>query len=116
MASPAKPARCAGINRALIEHDAALKPALKKAGLVTRDRARVERKKVGLHKARKRHQFSKRSNPNPPQTKTKPSKLFLRPGGKPARNIRSQAACGQLCRLWSGTVRIRLKGPDSRHG
>ena len=49
-----------GITRALIEYDAALKPALKKAGLVTRDARAVERKKVGLHKARKRHQFSKR--------------------------------------------------------
>jgi small subunit ribosomal protein S9 len=49
-----------GITRALIEHDAALKPVLKKAGLVTRDAREVERKKVGLHKARKRHQFSKR--------------------------------------------------------
>ena len=49
-----------GITRALIEFDAALKPALKKAGLVTRDARAVERKKVGLHKARKRHQFSKR--------------------------------------------------------
>lgn len=49
-----------GIARALIQHDAALKPALKKAGLVTRDARAVERKKVGLHKARKRHQFSKR--------------------------------------------------------
>ena len=49
-----------GITRALIEHDAALKPALKKAGLVTRDAREVERKKVGLHKARRRKQFSKR--------------------------------------------------------
>src|SRR5262245_18214405 len=49
-----------GITRALIEHDATLKPALKKAGLVTRDALEVERKKVGLHKARRRHQFSKR--------------------------------------------------------
>jgi small subunit ribosomal protein S9 len=49
-----------GIARALIQYDAALKPALKKAGLVTRDARAVERKKVGLHKARKRHQFSKR--------------------------------------------------------
>ena len=49
-----------GITRALIEHDATLKPALKKAGLVTRDAREVERKKVGLHKARRRHQFSKR--------------------------------------------------------
>lgn len=49
-----------GITRALIEHDGALKSALKKAGLVTRDAREVERKKVGLHKARRRHQFSKR--------------------------------------------------------
>ena len=49
-----------GITRALITYDAALKPALKKAGLVTRDAREVERKKVGLHKARRRKQFSKR--------------------------------------------------------
>jgi len=49
-----------GITRALIEYDAALKPVLKKAGLVTRDAREVERKKVGLHKARRRKQFSKR--------------------------------------------------------
>ena len=49
-----------GITRALIQYDAALKPALKKAGLVTRDARTVERKKVGLHKARRAHQFSKR--------------------------------------------------------
>jgi small subunit ribosomal protein S9 len=49
-----------GITRALIQYDAALKPALKKAGLVTRDARAVERKKVGLHKARRRHQYSKR--------------------------------------------------------
>jgi small subunit ribosomal protein S9 len=49
-----------GITRALIEHDAGLKVVLKKAGLVTRDAREVERKKVGLHKARRRHQFSKR--------------------------------------------------------
>ena len=49
-----------GITRALIEHDETLKPVLKKAGLVTRDAREVERKKVGLHKARRRHQFSKR--------------------------------------------------------
>lgn len=49
-----------GITRALIEHDAALKPALSKAGLVTRDAREVERKKVGLHKARRRKQYSKR--------------------------------------------------------
>ena len=49
-----------GITRALIEFDAALKPILKKAGLATRDAREVERKKVGLHKARRRKQFSKR--------------------------------------------------------
>ena len=49
-----------GITRALINYDAALKPALKKAGLVTRDAREVERKKVGLHKARRRKQYSKR--------------------------------------------------------
>jgi len=49
-----------GITRALIEFDAGLKPELKSAGLVTRDAREVERKKVGLHKARRRKQFSKR--------------------------------------------------------
>jgi small subunit ribosomal protein S9 len=49
-----------GITRALIEFDPALKPVLSKAGLVTRDAREVERKKVGLHKARRRKQFSKR--------------------------------------------------------
>jgi small subunit ribosomal protein S9 len=49
-----------GITRALIDYDAALKPPLKKAGLVTSDAREVERKKVGLHKARRRKQFSKR--------------------------------------------------------
>ncbi len=49
-----------GIARALIEYDAALKPTLSAASLVTRDAREVERKKVGLHKARRRKQFSKR--------------------------------------------------------
>ena len=49
-----------GITRALIDYDDTLKAALKKAGLVTRDAREVERKKVGLHKARRRKQFSKR--------------------------------------------------------
>jgi small subunit ribosomal protein S9 len=49
-----------GITRALIEYDDALKGDLKRAGLVTRDAREVERKKVGLHKARRRKQFSKR--------------------------------------------------------
>jgi small subunit ribosomal protein S9 len=49
-----------GVTRALIDYDNALKPALSKAGLVTRDAREVERKKVGLHGARRRKQFSKR--------------------------------------------------------
>jgi small subunit ribosomal protein S9 len=49
-----------GITRALMEFDESLRPTLRKAGFVTRDARRVERKKVGLHKARKRPQFSKR--------------------------------------------------------
>jgi small subunit ribosomal protein S9 len=49
-----------GISRALIEYDAALKPTLSAAGLVTRDAREVERRKVGLHKARRRKQYSKR--------------------------------------------------------
>jgi len=49
-----------GISRALIEYDETLRPSLRRAGLVTRDAREVERKKVGLHKARKRPQFSKR--------------------------------------------------------
>ncbi len=49
-----------GITRALIDYDAALKSSLSKAGLVTRDAREVERKKVGLRKARRRKQFSKR--------------------------------------------------------
>jgi small subunit ribosomal protein S9 len=49
-----------GITRALMEYDEELRPALRRAGLVTRDARVVERKKVGLHKARKRPQYSKR--------------------------------------------------------
>ena len=49
-----------GITRALIDYDAALKPDLSKAGFVTRDAREVERKKVGLRKARRAKQFSKR--------------------------------------------------------
>jgi small subunit ribosomal protein S9 len=49
-----------GITRALIDYDASLKSVLSKAGLVTRDAREVERKKVGLRKARRRKQFSKR--------------------------------------------------------
>ena len=49
-----------GITRALLQYDEMLRPALRKAGFVTRDSRKVERKKVGLHKARKRPQYSKR--------------------------------------------------------
>ena len=49
-----------GITRALINYDETLRPPLRKAGFVTRDARVVERKKVGLHKARKRPQYSKR--------------------------------------------------------
>ena len=49
-----------GITRALIDYDVNLKPELSKAGYVTRDAREVERKKVGLHSARRRKQFSKR--------------------------------------------------------
>jgi len=49
-----------GVTRALIDFDETLKPQLSAAGLVTRDAREVERKKVGLHKARRRKQFSKR--------------------------------------------------------
>ncbi|HEX7045993.1 MAG TPA: 30S ribosomal protein S9 [Gammaproteobacteria bacterium] len=49
-----------GLTRALMEYDETLRPPLRKAGFVTRDAREVERKKVGLHKARRRPQFSKR--------------------------------------------------------
>ena len=49
-----------GVTRALMDYDETLKPTLSAAGLVTRDAREVERKKVGLHKARRRKQFSKR--------------------------------------------------------
>ncbi|MCG8316662.1 MAG: 30S ribosomal protein S9 [Pseudomonadales bacterium] len=49
-----------GITRALMEHDEELRSTLRKAGYVTRDARQVERKKVGLRKARKKPQFSKR--------------------------------------------------------
>ncbi len=49
-----------GITRALMVYDETLRPELRKAGFVTRDSRKVERKKVGLHKARKRPQYSKR--------------------------------------------------------
>jgi small subunit ribosomal protein S9 len=49
-----------GITRALIEYDNELRPVLRRAGFVTRDARKVERKKVGLHKARRAPQFSKR--------------------------------------------------------
>ena len=49
-----------GVTRALMEYDETLRPELRKAGYVTRDARKVERKKVGLHKARKATQYSKR--------------------------------------------------------
>ncbi|ABK42774.1 SSU ribosomal protein S9P [Magnetococcus marinus MC-1] len=49
-----------GISKALVDYDEALRPALKKAGFLTRDARTVERKKYGRHKARKSTQFSKR--------------------------------------------------------
>ncbi len=49
-----------GITRALMVFDETLRPALRKAGFVTRDAREVERKKVGLRKARRKPQFSKR--------------------------------------------------------
>jgi len=49
-----------GITRALIRYDETLRKQLRQAGFVTRDAREVERKKIGLHKARKRPQFSKR--------------------------------------------------------
>ena len=49
-----------GVTRALIDYDNTLKPALSKAGYVTRDAREVERKKVGLRGARRRKEFSKR--------------------------------------------------------
>lgn len=49
-----------GITRALIEFDSTLRKPLRQAGFVTRDAREVERKKVGLHKSRKRPQYSKR--------------------------------------------------------
>ena len=49
-----------GISRALVEYNSELKSELRKAGFITRDARAVERKKIGIHKARKRPQFSKR--------------------------------------------------------
>lgn len=49
-----------GITRALMEYDETLRSSLRQAGFVTRDARQVERKKVGLRKARRRPQFSKR--------------------------------------------------------
>ena len=49
-----------GVTRALLQLDAEYRPALKKAGFITRDSRKVERKKYGRHKARKRPQYSKR--------------------------------------------------------
>lgn len=49
-----------GITRALVNYDSELRPRMRSAGFLTRDSRKVERKKVGLHKARKAPQYSKR--------------------------------------------------------
>ena len=49
-----------GIARALVEYDESLRSSMRRAGFLTRDAREVERKKIGLHKARKRPQYSKR--------------------------------------------------------
>jgi small subunit ribosomal protein S9 len=49
-----------GIARALVEYDETLRSSMRRAGFLTRDAREVERKKIGLHKARKRPQYSKR--------------------------------------------------------
>lgn len=49
-----------GLTRALMQYDESLRPSLRKAGFVTRDSRKVERKKVGLRKARRATQYSKR--------------------------------------------------------
>ena len=49
-----------GLARALVDYDEAMRPALRAAGYMTRDARKVERKKIGLHKARKSPQYSKR--------------------------------------------------------
>ena len=49
-----------GLTRALMQYDESLRPSLRKAGFVTRDAREVERKKVGLRKARRATQYSKR--------------------------------------------------------
>ena len=49
-----------GLSRALVEYDEGMRPALRAAGFMTRDARKVERKKIGLHKARKSPQYSKR--------------------------------------------------------
>ena len=56
-----------GVTRALIDYDETLRPSLRKAGFVTRDDRTVERKKVGLRKARKKPQFSKRQSESGPE-------------------------------------------------
>src|SRR5947209_3001834 len=77
-----------GITRALIDYDVALKGDLSCAGFVTRDAREVERKKVGLHGARRRKQFSKRGP-------------VLR---------RNKAACGRPCR-WRVHPQVTSSGP-----
>ena len=69
-----------GITRALIDYDASLKPVLSQAGFVTRDAREVERKKVGLHSARRRKQLSKRYSALAASTTSRsgsPQRLFV---------------------------------------
>lgn len=92
-----------GIARALVDYDAALKPTLSHAGLITRDAREVERKKVGLRKARRAKQFSKRYyaspesgtgaapcgfSPDPRQRKNAPSGAFFLPAACRGQNTR----------------------------
>jgi len=70
-----------GITRALIDYDTALKPDLSRAGFVTRDAREVERKKVGLHGARRRKQFSaKLPHPGRPGVRVLPEEGPLSSG------------------------------------
>ena len=92
-----------GITRALIEYDAALKPMLSKAGLVTRDAREVERKKIGLHKARKAPQFSKRRRASRAPGKSRLSGRLFRLGARAVGSTRRGAGTY----LARGTIGVR---------
>ena len=83
-----------GIARALVDYDAALKPTLSHAGLITRDAREVERKKVGLRKARRAKQLSGTGaapcgfSPDPRQRKNAPSGAFFLPAACRGQNTR----------------------------